>query len=431
MAGVSGSAPAVTVRIVAVGDELLEGRTSDTNSTRIQRALGSHAVAVRDIAVVHDRLGDVAAALDRTRPGDIVFVCGGLGSTGDDITREAIAAWADVALEWRQDVAERLAAEYARRGIVRSLEGDKQPLLPAGCEPVDNPLGTAPGLVGELRGRRVAVLPGVPQELEAMLPGTLAALQRQGALPTARPTRLWRLAQMAELAVAHLTEPVRERYRDLHWSWWLVDWGVDLRLGAGPDRADELEAAAAELDALLDDLVYAREMIDLPRVVQDHMLVRGTTLAVAESCTGGMVGAAITGQDGSSGYFRGGVVSYADRIKVDRAGVDPATLAAHGAVSRPVAEEMAQGVRARFGADYALAVTGIAGPGGGTPDKPVGTTWIALAGSDALVAGRYRFSGDRERNRRLATMAALDMVRRALVGAPIVDADRLTWGVPE
>jgi nicotinamide-nucleotide amidase len=420
----------VVVRIVAVGDELLEGRTSDTNSTRIQRALGSHAVTVREIGVVHDRLEDIAAALDRSEPGDIVFLCGGLGSTPDDLTREAVARWGGVDLEWREDVAAELAAEYARRGITRSLEGDKQPLVPAGCRPVTNPLGTAPGLVGEVRGRRLAVLPGVPAELQAMLPGTLAALQRGGALPAARPTRLWRLAQMAELAVVRLAEPVRLRYPDLHWSWWLVEWGVDLRLGADAAGAGLLAAAAAELDERLGDLVYARELVDLPRVVQDLMVAGGATLAVAESCTGGLLGAAITAQDGSSKYFRGGVLSYANDAKRDLLGVDADALATHGAVSRLVAEQMARGARERLGADHALAVTGVAGPGGGTADKPVGTTWIALAGPGGVAAGRYRFRADRERNRRLATQAALDMLRRSLTGLPVVDAGRLTWAEP-
>jgi len=417
-----------TVRIVAVGDELLEGRTSDTNSTRIQRALAAHAARVREIAVVPDDVAAIAAALARSEPGDVVFLCGGLGSTADDLTREALAAWAGVPLEARPDVAEAIAARRQARGLSAQVAGDKQALVPAGCEAVPNPVGSAPGLVGRLRERRLAVLPGVPAELEALLPGVIAALARQDALSAARPQRLWRTAQVAEMAVARATEPVRARFPQLRWSWWLVDWGVDVRAAAGPGEEPALAAAAAEVDAILGDVVFAREMIGLPRVIQGVLLARGQTLAVAESCTGGLVGAALTGEEGSSGYYLGGVLAYADRIKADLLGVDPAVLAAHGAVSRPVAEQMARGARLRLGADWAVAVTGIAGPGGGSEAKPVGTTWLAVAGPDGVEAGLYRYSGDRERNRRLATAGVLDALRRALAGVEVFAPRRLTWG---
>ncbi len=162
-------------------------------------------MAFADIAVVHDTEADIAAALDRTLPGEVVFVCGGLGSTRDDLTREAVAAWAGVTLERREDVVAALAEEYRRRGFVRDLTADKQPLIPAGCEPVPNPVGTAPGFLGRLRDRWLAVLPGVPAELAAMLPGMVAGAWPPGACcRRAPPVRLWRTAQMAELAVAAL-----------------------------------------------------------------------------------------------------------------------------------------------------------------------------------------------------------------------------------
>ncbi len=416
------------VRIISIGDELLEGRTSDTNSTRIQRALGRHDVTVRDIVVVPDREDAIGGALDRTEPGDIVFVTGGLGSTRDDLTREALSAWAGVPLHFREDVAAWIADRRQRRGFPRLVEGDKQALVPAGCEAVPNPVGSAPGLVGVLHGRRVAVLPGVPAEMQALLPDVLAVLTRLGALPAARETRLWRTAQVAELPVARLTEPVRAMFPHLTWSWWLVEWGVDVRIGGEVGQESDLDAAAHELDRILGDTVYAREMIDLTRVIQDLMIHRGQTLAVAESCTGGLLGAAITAQDGSSAYCLGGVLSYANSVKQDLLMVDPADLERHGAVSRPVAEQMARGARVRTGADYALAVTGVAGPGGGTDEKPVGTTWIALAGPESVVSAMYRYTGDRERNRRLATAGALDMLRRVLTRKVAFDPERLTWG---
>ncbi len=418
------------VRIIAVGDELLEGRTSDTNSTRIQRALAAFATRVQDVAVVPDREEAIARALDRSAAGDVVFVCGGLGSTADDLTREAIAAWAGAPLEFRADVAAALAERRERRGLPARVEGDKQVLVPAGLQAVPNPVGSAPGLVGALHGRRLAVLPGVPAELQALLPLLLAALQELGALPAARAGRLWRTAQMAEMAIARQTEAVRRRYPDLRWSWWLVDWGVDVRLAAEPGQEPRLVEAARELDRVLGDVTYAREMVGLPRVIQDLCLARGWTVAVAESCTGGLLGAALTGESGSSAYYLGGILGYADRVKTDLLLVDPAVLADHGAVSRPVAEQMARGARRRLGADWTVAVTGIAGPAGGSDDKPVGTTWIAVAGPQGVQAGLYRYSGDRERNRHLAAAGALDALRRAVAGEAVFRPDRLSWGRP-
>jgi nicotinamide-nucleotide amidase len=417
------------VRIVAIGDELLEGRTSDTNSTRIERALGPHAASVADIVVVHDQLDAIAGALDRSGEGDLVFVCGGLGCTQDDLTREAIAAWAGVPLQHREDIAAQIARRYEERGIPRHVDGDKQALAPAGLAAVANPVGIAPGLVGELHGRVLAVLPGVPAELDALLPGCLDQLASLGALPPRREVRLWRTAQMAELAVARQTEPVRARFPALAWSWWLVDWGVDVRIAADREQEAILSAAAHELDRILGDTVYAHDLVSLPRVIQDLMQARGETLAVAESCTGGLLGAAITSEDGSSTYYRGGVLSYANEVKANLLGVDPAEIDRSGAVSRPVVEAMARGARDSVGADWALAVTGIAGPGGGTPEKPVGTTWIAVAGPTGAWSGRYRFTGDRQRNRRLAVAAALDALRRTLVGHAPFAASELSWGV--
>ena len=196
-------------------------------------------------------------------------------------------------------------------------------------------------------------------------------------------------------------------------------WGVDVRVGAAPGQEDELATVAAQLDALLGDAVYAHELVDLPRVVQNLMVARGLSLAVAESCTGGLLGGAITDQDGSSAYFRGGILSYANEVKRDQLAVDEADLwpTAPCPSRWPARWPGARGSGLR--ADYALAITGIAGPGGGTDEKPVGTTWIALAGpNDACWAIRYRFTTGRERNRTLAVACALDLLRRALTDKP-------------
>ncbi len=406
---------AIPVKIIAIGDELLEGRTIDSNSQQVQRALGGHGVQVSLIQVVPDTDDDVSAALERTAPGDLVFISGGLGSTPDDMTRDVVARWGGVALQDDPVVRQQLEARWRKRGLKTGVGVEKQCHVPAGMTALANPVGSAPGLVGILRGRHIVMLPGVPHELVGLLPSAVSWLAAAGILPPEKPHRVWRTAQISELALVKRCESIGQKFPQLRWSWWLTDWGVDVRLGceSGSDEQALVEAQS-EVDAALGYLVYARNEATLPAVVQKQMLAAGQTLGVAESCTAGLLGGALTDGSGSSGFFRGGFLTYADEVKHEQLNVPREILRVHGAVSEETVSLMATGCREKLGTDYALAVSGISGPGGGTADKPVGTTWIAVATADQVFAGRYRFPADRYRNRLLTIAAATDTLRRIL-----------------
>ena len=405
-----------TVRIIAIGDELLEGRTSDTNSRRIQRALGRHAVQVSLIQVVPDRQEDIFLALNRTHEGDLVFVSGGLGSTPDDMTRDVIARWAGVELKVDAGIRDQLEERWKKRGIKTSPGAERQSEVPVGMTPLTNPVGSAPALVGRLRDRMLVLLPGVPQELQGLLKPVVLMLDDLGALPPPNPTLLWRTAQTAELSLVRSCSHIQAKHPHLDWSWWLTDWGVDVRLAsrAGAPGNQDLAIAGPEVEQALGRLVYSRSQESLPQVVQRLMLERNVTLAVAESCTAGMIAGSLTEQPGSSGFFQGGILAYADRIKTEHLGVSPAILEENGAVSRETVQAMAIGCRQRIGTDFAISVSGISGPDGGSPDKPVGTTWIAIATGKAVFARQYLFPADRTRNRLLTVAAAVDSLRRVL-----------------
>jgi len=423
------NAAGIPVKIIAVGDELLEGRTADTNSQRIQRAIGGHGVQVALIQVVPDRPSDIVRALDRTEDGDLVFVSGGLGSTPDDLTREVVADWAQAPLAEDPAVRAQLEQRWKKRGLKTSSGADRQSQVPRGMKPVTNPVGSAPALVGRLRGRMLVLLPGVPQELEGLLKPVVLMLHDMGALPQPSPTLLWRTAQAAELNLVKTCADIRARYSNLDWSWWLTDWGVDIRLASRSTTAGpgDLAAAEKELDLVLGRLVYSRRMESLPQVVQRLMLDRRRTLSVAESCTAGLIGGRLTDQPGSSGFFRGGILAYADEIKKEQLGIPAAMLREKGAVSRETAEAMATGCRGKIGTDYAVAVSGISGPDGGTQAKPVGTTWVAVATPVAVFSRQYRFPADRQRNRLLTVAAAIDSVRRVLEGGD----DKSPWAADD
>jgi len=404
------------VKIIVVGDELLEGRTIDTNSQRIQQALGGHGVQVSLIQVVPDHQEDIVRALNRTGAGDLVFLSGGLGSTPDDLTRDAVAAWAQVELVADPVVKHQLQERLRKRGIKTSAGAFRQSQVPPGLTPLANPVGSAPGLVGRLLDRTLVLLPGVPQELQGLLVPVVEWLDDHGVLPESRSTLLWRTAQAAELSLVSRCSHIQAKYPHLGWSWWLTDWGVDVRLATRAGTTGDLDLAAAEreVEQTFGRLVYSRGRETLPQVVQRLMLDRNLTLAVAESCTAGLIAGSLTEQPGSSGFFRGGILAYADRIKTEQLGVPTAILKEKGAVSRETVQAMATGCRQRIGTDIAVSVSGISGPDGGSPDKPVGTTWIAIATGRAVFARQYRFPADRTRNRLLTVAAAVDSVRRVL-----------------
>ncbi len=409
------------VNMIAVGDELLEGRTADTNSGRIQRALGQHAVQVAGIQVVPDTKEAIFQALDRTDVGDIVFLTGGLGSTPDDLTRDMVAQWAGVALPQDDAVRQQLEERWKRLGRKVGVGVQRQCQVPEGMAALENHVGSAPGLVGCLKGRILIMLPGVPSEMEGLLPAVVQWLTDHGHLPEARHTLLWRTGQIAELALVRKLDSIREANPELQWSWWLTDWGVDVRLAVEPDNKlgkAQLAAVEAPVSELLGHLVYSRQMESLPEVVGRMLKAKGLTVSVAESCTGGLIGASLTDQAGSSAYFRGGILAYADHIKNELLGVPEAMLQKNGAVSEPVVRAMAEGAQRQLNTDYALAVSGISGPGGGSDEKPVGTTWVAVATPEDVYTWAYRFPGDRPRNRLLTVAAIVDSLRRSLEFGP-------------
>lgn len=321
-----------SVKIIAVGDELLEGKTSDTNSRRIQQVLGGHGAQVSLIQVVPDRQEEIVRALERTEQGDLVFLSGGLGSTPDDLTKDAVAAWGEVELIEDPAVKRQLQKRWRQRGLKTSPGADRQSQVPRGLIPLTNPVGSAPGLVGRLRERTLVLLPGVPQELEGLLVPVVRWLDDHGVLPPSRPTLLWRTAQVAELSLVRRCSLIQDKFPDLDWSWWLNDWGVDVRLASrcGTAGERELETAGVEVEEALGHLVYSRKRETLPQVVQGLMLAGGLTLAVAESCTAGLVGGSLTEQPGASGFFRGGILAYADHVKAEQLGVPAAVLEEKG-----------------------------------------------------------------------------------------------------
>ncbi len=428
----AGAGPQLNVWLIAVGDELVQGRTLDTNSQEILRALHGWSVTIRSVTQVPDAMDAIASTLAVTTAGSLVFLCGGLGSTPDDLTREAVATWAGVALVSVAELQAALAERCRRHGIPAGDWIIRQSQVPAGMAPLANRVGSAPGLVGTLRDRTLVLLPGVPSELRGLLPDVMSWLQQSGLLPPARHILLYRTAQLAETTVVQQCAAVRQAHADLHWSWWLARHGVDLQVIVPAHQAtpDYLTRLDAELRSCLEPWTYATQDQELSAVVQELMIRQGKTLSVAESCTAGLLGARLTEHAGSSAYFRGGVQVYADEVKRDVLGVSAEVLATDGAVSRGAAIAMAERCRERFRTDLAVAITGIAGPAGGSEAKPVGTTWIAVACPGVTWVRRYQFPGSRQRNRHLAVAAALDTVRRLLVDGDTVVPwhPRDSWG---
>jgi len=412
-----------TAEIVAVGAELLTPFRIDTNSLFITRQLGQAGIDVRMKTVVGDEIAELKRTIvDALARVDVLILTGGLGPTEDDVTRDAVAQALGRALHEHSATLDRIRERFARRGMPMPENNRRQALVPEGGTILLNTNGTAPGIWLDVDDRVVVLLPGPPRELEAMMtddvmPRLVARtggrrLERRVIRTIGRPeSQVDELAAPIYLPMLDWPVPVRTTILaasgqiELHLSA-IADGSVDL--------ARTLDDAVQSIAGALGSIVFSTDGRSLPEVVGDQLRQRDCTIAAAESCTGGLLLGRLTDVPGSSDYVRGGVVAYANQIKIDQLGVAPALLESFGAVSEPVAEAMADGVRVRLNADVGVAVTGIAGPSGGTATKPVGTVAIAVAGPVRAVR-TFRFLGDRQLIRLQAVQGALDMVRRAWV----------------
>lgn len=414
----------MNAEIIAIGSELLTPFRQDTNSLYLTDKLNKLGVEVVIKTIVGDsreRLVSVAQhALFRS---DIVIFMGGLGPTEDDLTREAVASALGAELHRDPELLEKLRQRFAARGYQMTPNNFQQADVIAGAIVLPNPNGTAPGqwITGQYEGREriLILLPGPPFELKAMFDEQCFERLRAKLPPAHIATRVLKVAMLGESLVDSRVAPIYKKYTDVQTTILAGAGDVQFNLST---RADSMEAAQQRVDELageiedeLDDALYATKGESLEQIVGYYLQMRDATLAVAESCTGGLLAERITSISGSSRYFLGGAVVYSNELKTEYADVPSSLMAKHGAVSREVAAALAEGIRKRSKATLGVGITGVAGPNGGTPEKPVGRVYHALASEGGTQVEERNFPGDRKRVRWFASQLALDMVRRKLM----------------
>lgn len=413
--------------LVAVGNELLYGETVDTNAAWLARRLAALGIPVRWKQTVGDVTEEIQSAVrDAMQGADLVIVCGGLGPTPDDMTKEAVAEMLGRDLVVDEELLELLRERFRIRGYPKLPSTNRSQVeVPTGATVLRNDHGTAPGLLMEHQGSVVVLLPGVPREMRGIYEGDLVAALRERFADRLMPIHHRmihttgvpesRLSELVEAALPEDMGPVTLAFLpDLR--------GVDLRLTSKGVPPDEAEAWFDRIEAVLQPVLgqwrFEASSGDAAEAVQTALERVGKRVAVAESCTGGLVAKRITDQPGSSSVFVGGIIAYENAVKTRELGVSAEDLAREGAVSEVVARQMALGVAERFGVAAGIGVTGVAGPGGGSPEKPVGTVWVAIALDGAVRARQLGLVGDRQAIRERAAQEALGDLLRMLTPPP-------------
>jgi nicotinamide-nucleotide amidase len=406
-----------SVEILSTGDELLTGQVVDTNSAWLMDRLWELGVVVRRKTLVGDDRADLLAALaETTGRAEVVVMSGGLGPTEDDLTAECVAAAMGVPLEVHQPSLDAIRDRFARMGRTLTPNNEKQARIPRGATVIPNRFGTAPGFVAPLGRGEIACLPGVPVEFkglcqEFLLPRLASRLDE---VPAARVVKLFGVPEshadnrMRPVMDDPANQGVRFGYR-AHWPEIHVKWTA-----TGPGAVERADRILATVRQLFGESIWGTGKDELPELVVARLAARGERLAVAESCTGGLLAELVTAVPGASAVFDLGVVAYANQMKAEVVGVPAALLGACGAVSEAVARAMAETVRQRARTAWGVGITGIAGPTGGTPDKPVGTVHLALSGPQGTSHWWRKYPGDRDRIRRMAAGDALNQLRLAL-----------------
>ncbi len=404
--------------LIAIGDEILIGQTTDTNSTFIATQLNLNGISVKQKRVIADDAETIKKALDDILPETkLVFMTGGLGPTNDDITKVTLNEYFGGELVFHQDVFDHITRLFASFNRVPSESNRSQAFLPSVCTPLPNKMGTAPGMRFEKDGRFYFSLPGVPYETENLveheiLPWIKDNLQKSTVVHKTILTQGVPESELAETLFEWekaLPEGIKLAYLP---SAGIVRLRLTSYVGTEEEARASVEAEAQKVIDLLGDVVFGENAQTLEEVIGISLRNSKSTLSTAESCTGGYIAHLITSVSGSSDYFMGSVVSYSNRAKAELLDVDPQLIEDKGAVSKEVVLQMAEGARKKFHTDYAIATSGVAGPTGGSAEKPVGTIWIAVAGPDGAKARCFSFGRNRDRNIQKTAMMGLDLLRR-------------------
>jgi len=405
--------------IIAVGSELLTPLHVDTNSLYLTEKLNTLGIEVRFKTVVGDRREDLAAAFrSALARSPLIILTGGLGPTEDDINREVVAELLNRPLHEVEELRQRLQERFARLGRAMPANNLRQVLVPEGAEWLDNQQGTAPGIWIEHDGHIVVLLPGPPRELEPMFDSQCLPRLAHHAGSQKIRTRVYKIVGLPESDVDQRIAPIYKAYSNPTTTVLATPGAIEVHLRARAASTEEADAALLELgdkiELALGDHVFSSQGESLEEVVGMYLVMRQKTVAVAESCTGGLLAERVTRIPGSSKFFLGGAICYSNELKSTLAGVPPSLIEAQGAVSKPVAQALAEGIRARAGASIGIGITGIAGPGGGTVEKPVGLVFIALADERGTQVREFHFPGPRDRVRLWASQMALEMIRRRI-----------------
>lgn len=406
----------VFAELISIGDEILYGQTLDTNSHWISARLDEIGVKVRRKITIGDTREEILSALaESTERADIILITGGLGPTKDDLTKPLLAEYFGVGFSRNQDVIDHLKTIFSKRGRVLTELNEQQADLPTNCTMLMNKLGTAPGMWFEENNTIYVSMPGVPYEMKGLmndhvLPRLSAKFQE------VIYHKIVRTIGIPESVLAKKIEDWENNLPKQLKLAYLPSFGqVKLRLtavgGVKSELEKEVQQQIDELIPLIESSVFGYDDDEIEKVIGDMLMAKGQTVSFAESCTGGLISHLVTSVPGSSRYFKGSVISYSNEVKINELGVDEQVLNTKGAVSEEVVLQMAKGVRERLNTDVGVSVSGIAGPDGGTEEKPVGTVWIGYSDSEKTVAKQFNFLKDRNLNIKFSAYSALNMFR--------------------
>ena len=403
--------------IITIGDELLIGMTVDTNSAWMATELTGIGFKVYQITSISDNKEHILKAIDESLSrSELVLVTGGLGPTSDDITKQTLAGYFKSSLVTNNQVLDNISGFLQNRGLEMNENNRRQALVPEKCTVLPNSAGTAPGMLFEKEGHILVSMPGVPYELKHIMEEQVIPYVKNHFKREAISYRLVMTYGTFEAKLAEILEEFEnELPTDIKLAYLPTAGIIKLRLtAAAPTETIALERInlqIAKLEKIIPQFIYGYDGISLEERIGQLLKEMGVTVSVAESCTGGNISRMITSVPGSSEYFTGSIVAYDNSVKISELGVNEKTIEKYGAVSEQVAAMMADGVRQRFGTGYGIATTGVAGPGGGTIDKPVGTVWIAVSSEAGITAKKFNTGQQRETNIRRSSLAALNMLR--------------------